>query len=68
MAMQTVDPQIKLPQLPARELGFKNAPAFPVDGVGMLDTLIRRRTRINRSARHRRAQTTRRDHAGASHL
>ncbi len=37
----TVDPQIKLPQLPTRELGFYNLPAFPIDTAGMVDTLIK---------------------------
>ena len=41
MATPTVDPQIKLPQLPTRELGFENVPAFPIDTAGMLDTLFR---------------------------
>jgi len=41
MATPTVEPQIKLPQLPARELGFNNAPAIPIDTAGMLDTSIR---------------------------
>jgi len=41
MATSTRDPQIKLPQLPTSELGFKNMPAFPIDTAGMLDTLIR---------------------------
>ena len=41
MATPTVEPQIKLPQLPTRDLGLKNAPAFPIDVAGMLDTLFR---------------------------
>jgi hypothetical protein len=41
MATSTMEPQIKLSQLPARDLGFKNAPAFPIDVAGMLDTLFR---------------------------
>jgi hypothetical protein len=41
MATPTVDPRIKLPQLPTRELGLENAPAFPIDTAGMLDTLFR---------------------------
>jgi hypothetical protein len=41
VATPTVDPPIKLPQLPTRELGFKNAPAFPVDVAGMVNTLLR---------------------------
>jgi Lipoxygenase len=41
MATPTVDPQIKLPQLPTRELGLDNVPAFPIDTAGMLDTLFR---------------------------
>jgi hypothetical protein len=41
MATPTVDPRIKLPQLPTRELGLKNVPAFPIDTAGMLDTLLR---------------------------
>jgi lipoxygenase len=41
MATPTVDPRIKLPQLPTRELGLENVPAFPIDTAGMLDTLLR---------------------------
>jgi len=41
MATPTVGPQLKLPQLPASELGLENLPAFPIDAAGMLDTLIR---------------------------
>ena len=41
MATPTVYPRIKLPQLPTRELGLENAPAFPIDTSGMLDTLFR---------------------------
>jgi len=41
MATPTVEPQIKLPQLPTRDLGLSNAPAFPIDVAGMLNTLIR---------------------------
>ena len=41
MATPTVDPQIKLPQLPTRELDLTNVPAFPIDTAGMLDTLFR---------------------------
>jgi hypothetical protein len=41
MATSTVNPQIKLPQLPTRELDLVNLPAFPIDTAGMLGTLIR---------------------------
>jgi hypothetical protein len=41
MATTPIEPRIKLPQLPARELGFPNAPAIPIDTAGMLDTLVR---------------------------
>lgn len=41
MAAPTADPQVKLPQLPTRELGLRNVPAFPIDTAGMLDTLFR---------------------------
>jgi hypothetical protein len=41
MATTPVDPQLKLPQLPTREIGLDNLPAFPIDTAGMLDTLIR---------------------------
>jgi hypothetical protein len=41
MATPTVDPRIKLLQLPTRELGLENVPAFPIDTAGMLDTLFR---------------------------
>jgi hypothetical protein len=41
MATPTLDPQIKLPQLPTRELGLRHAPAFPIDTAGMLETLVR---------------------------
>ncbi|WP_084286070.1 lipoxygenase family protein [Solirubrobacter soli] len=32
---------IKLPQLPTRELGLVNLPAFPIDTAGMLNTLFK---------------------------
>ena len=41
MATPTVDPQVKLPQLPTRELGLENLPAFPIDTAGMVDMLIK---------------------------
>src|SRR6188472_2196851 len=41
MATPTAEPQLKLPQLPTRELGLSNVPAFPIDPAGMLDTLIK---------------------------
>src|SRR6188472_3993866 len=41
MATPTAEPQLKLPQLPTRELGLNNVPAFPIDTAGMLDTLIK---------------------------
>ena len=41
MATPTVDPKIKLPQLPTRELDLMNVPAFPIDTAGMVDTLFR---------------------------
>jgi hypothetical protein len=41
MATQTVDRQIKLPQLPTREMGLANVPAFPIDTAGMLETLLK---------------------------
>jgi len=33
--------RINLPQLPVRELGYENVPAFPIDTAGMLDTLFK---------------------------
>jgi Lipoxygenase len=41
MATPALDPRVKLPQLPTRELGLEHAPAFPIDMAGMLDTLFR---------------------------
>ncbi len=41
MATSTVNPKIKLPQLPTSELGLENVSAFPIDTAGMLNTLIR---------------------------
>jgi hypothetical protein len=46
MATPTTDTHITLPQLPTRELGLENAPAFPIDTAGMLDTLVRLRIRF----------------------
>ena len=43
---RTVNPQLQLPQLPTRELGLKNVPAFPIDTAGMLNTLVRLSTRF----------------------
>ena len=40
MATPAVDPRIKLPQLPTRKR-LENAPAFPIDTAGMLETLVR---------------------------
>jgi hypothetical protein len=39
--MSILEPKLKLPQLPTRELGLVNVPAVPIDTAGMLDTLIR---------------------------
>ena len=46
MATPTVEARIKLPQLPTRDLGLKNVPAFPIDVAGMLDTLFRLKIRF----------------------
>ena len=45
MATPTADPQIKLPQQPARKFGYKSLPAFPIDVPGMVDTLFRLKQR-----------------------
>src|SRR5262249_40540001 len=43
MATTPVEPQLKLPQLPTRELGLNNLPAFPTDTPGRLGVRFKQR-------------------------